>query len=54
MTLMEAVAMGSVPRLRKEEMGPMAADVWEKQELERMMLPCESLRCSGTEGPPWR
>ena len=50
-TLMEAVAMGSVPRLRKEGMGPMAADVWGKQELVRMMVPCEGLRCSGTFEP---
>jgi len=47
MALMEAVGMGSVPRLRKERMGPMVADVWGKQELVRMMVPCEALRCSG-------
>ncbi|KAJ1474884.1 hypothetical protein T484DRAFT_1910679, partial [Baffinella frigidus] len=47
MALMEAVGMGSVPRLRKEGMGPMAADVWGNQELVKMMVPCEELRCSG-------
>ncbi|KAJ1482125.1 hypothetical protein T484DRAFT_1805107 [Baffinella frigidus] len=46
-TLMEAVGMGAVPRLRKEGMGPMAADVWGNQELVRMMVPCKALRCSG-------
>ena len=38
----------SFPHLRTEGMGTMAANVWGKQDLVRMMLPCEALRWSGT------
>jgi len=47
--LMEAAAMGSVPRLRKEGMGPMAAEVWGQDELLKLMVPCKPKRCSGSD-----
>jgi len=47
--LIEAAAMGSVPRLRKEGMGPMAAEVWGQEELLKLMVPCKSKRCSGSD-----
>ena len=47
--LMEAAAMGCVPRLRKERMGPMASEVWGQEELLKLMVPCKSKRCCGSD-----
>ena len=47
--LMEAAAMGSVPRLRKEGMGPITAAVWGQEELLKLMVPCKAKRCCGSD-----
>ena len=48
-TLMEAAAMGCVPRLRKERMVPMASEIWGQEELLKLMVPCKSKRCCGSD-----